>query len=434
MFFLKNKTFYQLTFALTLTFLYFPTLTSAQVFTENKSIIIAKKKAKTAKKAKTPFDIELLKAVKLKNFDQAKKALEKGANVDIQDEDGNTSLIISTSAEAVDLVSLLLKHNADIQLRNNKNRSAFSEIFSKQKTSFFMQEDTPSGNYPINPVIELLFVAAQNLPKEEKEPFALEAIFLGGRDSRILELALGLGIDPNIKLDMQGNTLLTNGWFTTPNMVKKLISYGVDPNIPNNLGETPLMAASSFFGSIFSSSETIEVLINAGAQIDAVDNQGRSALFKAIKSNRIPLAVKLIEKGANVNLANSKGQYPFMLAMEKENPELIKALIKAGADLNFTNEEGRTPLMMLALVGKNELVEAFIEAGADINKQDSLGQTALMLAIDKYPYPETVKILVKAGADASIQDLNGETAISIADRDGRTEIVELLKQPVNDKK
>ena len=120
-----------------------------------------------------------------------------------------------------------------------------------------------------------------------------------------------------------------------------------------------------------------------------------------------------------------------MLAMEKENPELIKDLIKAGIDLNITNEEGRTPLMMLALVGKNELVEAFIEAGADINKQDSLGQTALMLAIDKYPYPETVKILVKAGADFSIQDLNGDTAISIADRDGRKEIVELLKQSVN---
>lgn len=434
MFFLKNKTFYQLIFALTLTFFYFPTLTSAQIFTENKSITIPKKKAKTAKKAKTPFDIELLKAIKSQNFDQAKKALEKGANVDVQDTDGNTPLIIATNLEAVDLVSLLIKHNADIQIRNNKNRSALSEFFSKQKMTFFIQEDNASGNYPLSPVIELLFVASQNLPKEEKEQFALEAIFLGGKDSRILELALSLGIDPNIKLDMQGNTLLTNGWFTTTTMVKKLISYGVDPNIPNNAGETPLMAAASFFGSLFSSSEVIEVLVSAGAQIDAVDNQGSSALLKAIKSNRIPLAVKLIEKGANVNLANSKGQNPFMLAMEKENPELIKALIKAGVDLNITNEEGRTPLMMLALVGKNELIEAFIEAGADINKQDSLGQTALMLAIDKYPYPETVKILIKAGADASIQDLNGETAISIADRDGRTEIVELLKQPVNDKK
>jgi uncharacterized protein len=421
-------------FALTLAFLYFPTLTSAQVFTESTSITIPKKKAKVVKKAKTPFDIELLKAVKAQNFDQAKKALEKGASVDAQDEDGNTSLIIATNAESVDLVSLLIKHNADIQIRNNRNRSALSEFFFKQKMPIFIQEDNASGKYPLNPVIELLILAAQTLPKEEKEQFALEVIFLGGRDSRILELVLGLGIDPNIKLDMQGNTLLTNGWFTTPNMVKKLISYGVDPNIPNNAGETPLMAASSFFGSMFSFSEVIEVLVSAGAQIDAVDNQGSSSLLKAIKNNRIPLAVKLIEKGANVNLANSKGQNPFMLAMEKENPELIKALIKAGIDLNITNEEGRTPLMMLALVGKNELVQAFIEAGADINKQDVLGQTALMLAIDKYPYPETVKILVKAGADVSIQDQNGDTAISIADRDGRKEIVELLKQPVTDQK
>jgi len=431
MIFLKNKTFYQLTFALTLAFLYFPTLTSAQVFTESKSIKIPNKKAKTPKKAKTAFDSQLLKAVKSQDFDQAKKALEKGANVDVQDEDGNTSLILATNLEAVDLVSLLIKHNADIQIRNNKNRTAFSEFSSKQKMAFLVVEDVPSGRYPISPVIELLFVAAQNLPKEEKEQFALEAIFLGGRDPRILELALGLGIDPNIKLDLQGNTLLTNGWFTTPNMIRKLISYGVDPNTANNAGETPLMRVSSFFGSAFASTESIEVLISAGAQIDTVDSQGQSALLKAIKSNRIPIAVKLIEKGANVNLADSKGQHLFMLAMEKENPELIKALIKAGIDLNITNEEGRTPLMMLALVGKNELVEAFIEAGADINKQDSLGQTALMLAIDKYPYPETVKILVKAGADVSIQDLNGDTAISIADRDGRKEIVELLKQSVN---
>lgn len=420
MFSLTKSTIYKLTIAVTLSFSFLLTSAQAQFTTEKSSISLPKyTPKKDPKRVKSPIDKALLEAVQNLNFDEAKKALEKGADIDVQDEDGNSALILAAKADSVDLVSLLVQSGADILVRNKKQQTALIAAQSDLKTIII------ASNKPIKPVFELLLFAARDLPIEAKNQYAKEAIFFSHGDYRVVDYVLNLGVDPNIRLDEQGNTLLTKFTFTSPEQIRSILAQGTDPNLRNNNGETPLMRLVS---TRFTPPEVIEILLTAGAQIDATDKIGRSVLFTVIENKNAAIAKVLVERGANVNLRDAHNQTPFLLAMEAENIEIIKLLIKSGADVNTVNDDGQTPLMTASKVGKNEIVETLIEAKANINAQDLLGQTALILAIDKYAYPETVKILLKAGADSSIKDTNSDTALSIATRDKREDIVKMLEE------
>jgi ankyrin repeat protein len=427
--FISDKSIsYKLVLALFLALFLLSDTAQAQRTTEKSSLTspnyISKKDPKRVKSA---VDKALLEAVKNLNYEEAKKALDKQADVDVQDEEGNSALILAAKADSIEFVSLLIQSGADILLRNKKNQTA---LMAAQSQQTMIVIDSRKG---LQPVFELLLFAARDLPEKDKIQYAKEAIFFSKGDFRTIDYVLNLGIDPNLRVDEEGNTLLTKFSYNGPQQIRQLLALGVDPNLRNNAGETPLMRLSSRFGaSLFgASTEVVELLLIGGAQIDATDKIGRSVLFTAVENKNANLVKLLVERGANVNLRDARNQTAFLLAMEKENPEIIKLLIQGGADVNTTNEDGQTPLMTAAKVGKNEIVEALIEAKASLNTQDLLGQTALILAIDKYAYPETVKILLKAGADSSIKDTNGDTALSIAKRDGREDIVKMLEEKNN---
>jgi ankyrin repeat protein len=60
-------------------------------------------------------------------------------------------------------------------------------------------------------------------------------------------------------------------------MIKALLRRGADPNLKNDLGETPLMVATTSSGP---SAEVVKILLAAGADPRARDNQGRTALSR----------------------------------------------------------------------------------------------------------------------------------------------------------
>ena len=86
--------------------------------------------------------------------------------------------------------------------------------------------------------------------------------------------------------------------------VKKLLDEGVDVNIRDNDGWTPLMDA-VLFGRL----DIIDELVNRGADIDVVDNDGMSALmFPNTDKKNILAFKKLIFYGANYNAVDKKGR------------------------------------------------------------------------------------------------------------------------------
>jgi len=84
--------------------------------------------------------------------------------------------------------------------------------------------------------------------------------------------------------------------------------------------------------------QVIHMLARAGADLDAQDEEGNTALHGAYSEN---VAKALIEEGADVNIRNNDGNTPLM---KNFSVEAAKLLVAAGADVHAKNHEGKTAL------------------------------------------------------------------------------------------
>jgi len=120
--------------------------------------------------------------------------------------------------------------------------------------------------------------------------------------------------------------------------------------------QTPLMEAI-----IFRQEEIAELLIENGADIDAQDDKGWSALHFAAQSY-LPKTMKLlIAKKANIDPIDFYGNTPLSRALSntKGRGEIIRLLLEAGADQNKKNNSGISPLEFAKRVNNFHLIQYF---------------------------------------------------------------------------
>ncbi len=100
----------------------------------------------------------------------------------------------------------------------------------------------------------------------------------------------------------------------------------------------------------------------------------------------------LVEKGANVNAADARGYTALHLAVTEKRLETVRELIKSGADVN-AGEYGNkcTPLHVACMVGEKEIVEELVKAGAEIEQADKFGMTAMDYAKNSKEVTEVLK-------------------------------------------
>ena len=172
----------------------------------------------------------------------------------------------------------------------------------------------------------------------------------------------------------------------------------------------------------------VEQLIRYGADVNAKQKNGWTALMVAAGRGRTESLKVLIDAGADVNVEKNNGQTALMVAADKGSTETIKPLIDAGADANAKYNSGLTAMMLAVGGGHTETLKALIEVGADVNaKSDRLGRTALMFAA-RTGQTVSVKTLIDAGADVNAQRKDGFTALMLAATSDYAEIVDILKQ------
>ena len=84
--------------------------------------------------------------------------------------------------------------------------------------------------------------------------------------------------------------------------------------------------------------EKLKLLIEKGANVNAADEDGKTALMYAALCDAKETAELLIEKGADVNAVNDNGETALMMATKKNNKEIADLLIKTGAKQNGKRE------------------------------------------------------------------------------------------------
>ncbi len=87
-------------------------------------------------------------------------------------------------------------------------------------------------------------------------------------------------------------------------------------------------------------------------------------LIKAAEKGDTAAVKALLDRGADVNAKDENGGTALMEAALLGNNATVQALLEAGADVNAKNKYGRTALMMAAAEGYTEIVELLKKAGA----------------------------------------------------------------------
>ena len=136
--------------------------------------------------------------------------------------------------------------------------------------------------------------------------------------------------------------------------------------------------------------EVIKMLIEEyHFDINSKNNNGITSLMAACNQNNKETVELLIERGANVNDNEKDGWPPLMLASENGHTEIAKLLIDRGANVNKREEDKWTSLMIASQNGHAETLKLLIDEGANVNDKNNNGWTALMVASQK-GHTETV--------------------------------------------
>ena len=170
----------------------------------------------------------------------------------------------------------------------------------------------------------------------------------------------------------------------------------------------------------------LRTLLKQGADVNAPQADGTTALHWAARLDDLETAKLLVKAGANVKATNQFGVSPLSLACENGSAELVELLLGAGADANTALRGGETVLMTAARTGKVGAVKALLAGGAKVDAKEKRGQTALMWAAAE-GHNAIVELLIKNGADfrMPLPD-SGFTPLCFAAREGRAEVVRAL--------
>jgi len=211
-------------------------------------------------------------------------------------------------------------------------------------------------------------------------------------------------------------------------LVNQLLEQGVDVNA--RWGGAVALSGAAYDGR----TNVIRLLLARGADVNAVDRgtggRGETALHYATRSsdpNSLEITNLLLEAGATVNAQDQSGTTPLMNSLEHRDVALL--LVSSGANVNTQTRNKQTALMFAAGRHLPEMVEILVDKGADVNEQDDRGWTALMYtagAIDSVDDTKTIQALIKHRVNMNLQDHDGFTALMLAARAGLNEATRIL--------
>ncbi len=202
--------------------------------------------------------------------------------------------------------------------------------------------------------------------------------------------------------------------------VVELLEAGAEVNARDARGKTALITV-AYFGH----KDIAKVLIAKGADVNAKDTRGETPLIGAAMSGRKEIVELLIAKGADVNARDRHGRTPLIRAATSGHEEIAKVLMAKGAAVDARDALGRTPLYFAAEQGRTEVVELLLASGANVNAESRGGTTPLHRACN-LPSKRIAEILLKQGAKVNTRSNAGIAPLDVAAQFGRKDIAILL--------
>lgn len=207
--------------------------------------------------------------------------------------------------------------------------------------------------------------------------------------------------------------------------------------------------------------EMVLRMLDAGANIDAPDAKGGTALIHAVYEKHVNLATALIGLGADVHARDASGNTAASFAVALDNNDVLTLLIENGVDVHTIDKEGYGLMHRAAAFGKPQVISLLKSRGIDINvrvkdlgsltplhissQHNNLETASKLLALGADPnlatsinwltplhnavekdHVEMCTLLLDKGANINARSKNGSTPLIIAVQEGNIELVRLL--------
>ena len=331
------------------------------------------------------------------SIDNLKEIIDHGAYVNAVSKNGETPFLLACSSAQAASVKLLLKAKADPNITDDDGNTSLHSTISADCSNETLQEIIDHG-------------ADVNAMNKRGRTALLLGCFYRQMDS--VRVLLEAGADPTIA-DEEGFSCLHTAvdGRCSKDFLQELIDHGAHIDAKRKDGTNAVLSACRT-----GQSESVRFLLEAGDDVNIVKPDGNTILHVAVHGNCSKETLQtIVEHGVNVNVLNNRCETALILACDTAQAESIKFLLENGADPNISDTEKYTCLHAAVVANStNETLKTLITHKADLDTQSfSVRCTALMLACLSRRW-DSIKNLLEAGSNPDIRDSLGNTSLHAA--------------------
>lgn len=331
----------------------------------------------------------LFKAVEANDLPALKAVLDTGLPVDTRNDAGETPLMLAAHRHFTLMLHELLDRKADPNAQSTEGNTPLCYAAN-------------IGHWDMFTV--LAQNGAQISGKNPKEFLALNAALLRAieeKDNEALIALQGAGVKDAEALRAKVFKLVAEGdW----GRVEGCLNHGVPPNLRDAQGNTLLMKAIEA-----GSGKVVDILVEAGADRDAKNKAGQTALSIAKGKNDFATVASLLAGGATAGIVMNADELKEALcsAVVGGRAQMVERLLKQGAS---AQPAGSGSLLSLAVENNHyDIAITLLKAGADVLAPSANDQYKLGVAIVKSGDLDAVKRFL----DPIVASGNNHTSLGV---------------------